>query len=469
MHPEQVLVVGGTGAVAQATVKSLLRNGVHTTIFTHSPVNVQQLLLPNQESYNKLLTIVQANYDDLTAFERALAGHSRVFLLLEEEELANIAAIKAALVEKARAAGIQQVLDISAQSIAQAKLDSISQTGAVHRLLDRELFSRRGHSLYGHGLFGHSHYGNGLYLYDSLLGGPSRLLSSPYWVDAERYLNAEAVRRKLFTTVLEERLHSSTDIKNAIISAIVQDRMLHKDADFILGNLFAGLSYQDRLKSSVEINSAIAAALAQDSTVDKYVDSVLHKLSANGLLHHEKIKSSSELASVIAHAITHDHTVDKHFDSIFHNLFYGLSHHGHLTASSNISSVIAAAIGHDRFKDQHARGTLYVSSGEVTSANEYADGFSKVVDRKVVYNGVNATAEERFTHLARTSGAVRGDILVDLFGKQSSVLNLLHHNHHHHSLSEILGRHSQDVFEESYKIIVGKELSAQGRRYVCKL
>ena len=490
MHAEQVLVVGGTSAVAQATVKSLLRNGIHTTIFTHSPANVHELLLPNQETYSKLLTVVQASYDDYSAFEKALAGHSRVFFLLEGEELANLAVIKAALVEKARAAGIQQILDISAQSIAQAKLDSISQTGSVHRLLDRGIFSRHGHGLlhddllhnhtlhehglYGHELLGHKYYGNGgLYLYDTLLGGPSRLLSSPYWIDAERYLNTEAVRRKLFTSVLEERLHSSTDIKNAIISAIVQDRMTNKDADAILRNLFTGLSYSDRLRSSVEVNSAIAAAIAQDNTVNKYIDSVLHGLSVNGLLHHEKNKSSNELASAIAYALTNNHTVDKHVDSVFHNLFHGLAHHGHLTASSDISSVIAAAIGHDRYKDQHAHGTLYVTSGEVTSANGCTDGFSKIVDRKVVYNGVNATAEERFTHLTRTSGATRGDILTDLFGKQSTVHNLLHQQHrygdHHHLLSEVLGRHSQDVFEESYKIIIGKELSAQGRRYVCKL
>ncbi|KAI8144878.1 hypothetical protein BJV82DRAFT_512614 [Fennellomyces sp. T-0311] len=127
---ERVYVIGGTGNAGTAAVKELLKNGISVTAYVRSPAKAQRLF-PNEPN----LTIVEGDVNDLKPLEESIAGHTRLFLLVND--LVNLAKIKTEIAQKAYARGVKQVVDIS--SLAAAYPWRSSPSGIVHQEAEQSI------------------------------------------------------------------------------------------------------------------------------------------------------------------------------------------------------------------------------------------------------------------------------------------------------------------------------------------
>lgn len=126
---EKIFVIGGTGNIGERTVRDLVNNGVAVTLYTRSPEKAQQKF--------PQAAIVQGDYDDFTPFEKAIPGHTRLFLLIAD--LFNMPKIKGELAAKAYAAGVKQIVDISSLSVSLPWRTSF--IGNAHRLAEEAILS----------------------------------------------------------------------------------------------------------------------------------------------------------------------------------------------------------------------------------------------------------------------------------------------------------------------------------------
>ncbi|KAI9263261.1 hypothetical protein BDA99DRAFT_509729 [Phascolomyces articulosus] len=101
MSSERILVTGATGQVGSRVVQELLKRGVKVTVYVRSPEKVPED--PN-------ITIVQGDFSDLTPLENALAGHTRLFLLVFK--VPETFKVKHVIAQKAYAAGVKQIVDL---------------------------------------------------------------------------------------------------------------------------------------------------------------------------------------------------------------------------------------------------------------------------------------------------------------------------------------------------------------------
>ncbi|KAI8141575.1 hypothetical protein BJV82DRAFT_618304 [Fennellomyces sp. T-0311] len=104
--PERVYIIGGTGNIGTAAVKELLKHGVSVTVYARSPTKAQGLFGNNDK-----LTIVEGDLNDLKPFEGSIDGHTRLLLIVND--IPNIAKFKIAVAQRAYAAGVKQIVDIS--------------------------------------------------------------------------------------------------------------------------------------------------------------------------------------------------------------------------------------------------------------------------------------------------------------------------------------------------------------------
>ncbi|CAM0140138.1 hypothetical protein VKS41_005837 [Umbelopsis sp. WA50703] len=110
---DRVFVTGATGNIGKKVVEELVKNNVHTTVYARD-VEKATKLFPNASS----VTFVQGDYDTVDAFSKAIAGHTRLFLLVTD--LARMADIKVQFATIAYKAGVRQIVDISTNMISHA-------------------------------------------------------------------------------------------------------------------------------------------------------------------------------------------------------------------------------------------------------------------------------------------------------------------------------------------------------------
>ncbi|KAI9499594.1 hypothetical protein BDB00DRAFT_880815 [Zychaea mexicana] len=73
MSTERIFVTGPTGKVGSLVVRELIKRDVSVTVYARSPEKVQK---------NAHTTVVQGDFNDLTPFENAISGHTRLFCSL---------------------------------------------------------------------------------------------------------------------------------------------------------------------------------------------------------------------------------------------------------------------------------------------------------------------------------------------------------------------------------------------------
>jgi uncharacterized protein YbjT (DUF2867 family) len=102
----KVFVLGATGQLGAAVVNGLLEKNVSVTAYVRDASKAEKLF---EQSDN--LNVVQGGYDDLDVFQAAVAGHERLFLMVQS--FTNMRGIKYALAKVAYEAGVKQIVDIS--------------------------------------------------------------------------------------------------------------------------------------------------------------------------------------------------------------------------------------------------------------------------------------------------------------------------------------------------------------------
>ncbi|KAG2180687.1 hypothetical protein INT44_003694 [Umbelopsis vinacea] len=102
----KVFVLGATGQLGASVVEGLLEKNVSVTAYVRDASKAQKLF---QQSAN--LNVVQGGYDDLDVFKSAVAGHERLFLMVQS--FGNMLGIKSAFAKIAYEAGVKQIVDIS--------------------------------------------------------------------------------------------------------------------------------------------------------------------------------------------------------------------------------------------------------------------------------------------------------------------------------------------------------------------
>ncbi|KAI9257189.1 hypothetical protein BDA99DRAFT_484527 [Phascolomyces articulosus] len=111
VYDHKIYLIGATGNIGRPLVRKLLSNPkVSLTLFARSPAKVQEIY-GNQPAGK--LQIVQGDHENLKPFEDSIAGHTRLFLLIQANSFKNSERIVRSFAEKAYASGIQQVVLIS--------------------------------------------------------------------------------------------------------------------------------------------------------------------------------------------------------------------------------------------------------------------------------------------------------------------------------------------------------------------
>ena len=107
VYEEKIFIIGGTGNVGQALVRKLLTNpNVALTLYARSPAKVQELF---GEQADGKFQVIQGDYADQKAFEQAIPGHTRLFLLLQVPDF-DYSNIARGFAEKAYNAGVNQIV-----------------------------------------------------------------------------------------------------------------------------------------------------------------------------------------------------------------------------------------------------------------------------------------------------------------------------------------------------------------------
>ncbi|CAO3636082.1 unnamed protein product [Cunninghamella blakesleeana] len=106
---EKIYVIGATGNIGERVVSSLLAKGIQTTIYVRDVEKCKKIFQEN----NQTLTIVQGDYSDFTPFEKTVAGHSRLFVLIAD--LHNMPTIKEKVATIAYGSGVKQIVDLSSR------------------------------------------------------------------------------------------------------------------------------------------------------------------------------------------------------------------------------------------------------------------------------------------------------------------------------------------------------------------
>ncbi|KAG2226987.1 hypothetical protein INT45_006394 [Circinella minor] len=112
VYEERIFLVGATGNIGKPLVQKLLTNPkVALTLYARTPAKVQELY--GDQSEGKL-EVVQGGYDNQKPFKDSIAGHTRLFLLIQtpgfqEGHIHNVRNFA----ETAYAAGVQQIVLIS--------------------------------------------------------------------------------------------------------------------------------------------------------------------------------------------------------------------------------------------------------------------------------------------------------------------------------------------------------------------
>jgi uncharacterized protein YbjT (DUF2867 family) len=110
---ERVFVTGGTGNVSRKVVQELIKNNIQTTVFV-TDIETASDLFPNACS----LTFAQGDYNDIEAFNKAIVGHTRLFLLVAN--VRRLADIKVQYATIAYQTGVKQIVDISSNMVSKA-------------------------------------------------------------------------------------------------------------------------------------------------------------------------------------------------------------------------------------------------------------------------------------------------------------------------------------------------------------
>lgn len=198
---ERVYVVGGTGDIGSMATKDLIKHNVPVTVLARDPEKAQKLF----PGAGDLLQVVKGDYGDLETFEKTVQGHSRMFLLVRD--MNNMPAIKKALAERAYAAGVKQIVDISSRFATFPW--RVSYIGATHRESEEAMLAipNRGRLV---------------------CLRPSKFMTNHLWIDKENIQKANILTDSLDLDAHDEYI-STWDIAELASIVLRDDIEKHRD------------------------------------------------------------------------------------------------------------------------------------------------------------------------------------------------------------------------------------------------
>ncbi|CAF2035995.1 unnamed protein product [Rotaria magnacalcarata] len=141
---ERVFIIGSTGGIGQDVVRGLVANGIQITVYVRDENKFREQFKNELIRSEKLVQVFVGDYSvDLTAIEKNIHSHTRLFLLVSSHTLENknplaFAQIKATIAELAYKHGVLQILDLSCCSVTSfGVLGSIS---FLHKEAEERLF-----------------------------------------------------------------------------------------------------------------------------------------------------------------------------------------------------------------------------------------------------------------------------------------------------------------------------------------
>jgi uncharacterized protein YbjT (DUF2867 family) len=127
--PETILITGATGTVGSRLVRALSNRGVHVRAGVHSVIKGERL----RQLY-PAVQLVELDFERPETLTTAFTGVDRVFLVVPFVE--NQVDISRRLIDAARAAGVRQVVKLSAMG---AEAEPGIQLGRWHRAAEQYL------------------------------------------------------------------------------------------------------------------------------------------------------------------------------------------------------------------------------------------------------------------------------------------------------------------------------------------
>ncbi|KAI8888286.1 NAD(P)-binding protein [Backusella circina FSU 941] len=108
---DKIFIIGASGDIGSKLTRFLLKKNADVTLYVRDVEKTKNLFA--QDSDN--LKIVQGDYTTTDVFEKEIAGHNRLFILVSAA--GNMPKIKGTFARIAYAAGVRQILDISSYTV----------------------------------------------------------------------------------------------------------------------------------------------------------------------------------------------------------------------------------------------------------------------------------------------------------------------------------------------------------------
>jgi uncharacterized protein YbjT (DUF2867 family) len=136
---DKIFVLGATGDIGSKLVHFLLKKNADVTVYVRD-VEKTGKLYPGAKN----LRIVQGDYKTTDIFEREIAGHNRLFLLISADP--SFAATKGLLAKIAYGAGVRQIVDISSFTVNLPYRSGF--INSIHRHGEEKILAEKGDGQY---------------------------------------------------------------------------------------------------------------------------------------------------------------------------------------------------------------------------------------------------------------------------------------------------------------------------------
>ncbi|KAI8066377.1 hypothetical protein BC940DRAFT_65785 [Gongronella butleri] len=132
MASEKIFVTGASGDIGRKVVYALLEKKIPVTVYVRDVQKSKELFKDNE-----LVSVVEGDYDNLDNLEKAMPGHTRLFLMCAD--LPRMPIIKPAIASIAYKAGVKQIVDLSSRFTMFPWRTSV--IGEAHRLAEERVYA----------------------------------------------------------------------------------------------------------------------------------------------------------------------------------------------------------------------------------------------------------------------------------------------------------------------------------------
>ncbi|CAF1268513.1 unnamed protein product [Rotaria sp. Silwood1] len=137
-NKEHIFVVGASGAIGSGIVRGLVKQGFNTTAYVRDESKAKNLF--KDELLTECLTIVVGTYASVEVYEKAIEGHTRLFLLAvgDYKRPTRMSEVKETFAKIAYEKGVRQIVDLSSFTVRSVGRQGI--IGYMHTTSEEKLW-----------------------------------------------------------------------------------------------------------------------------------------------------------------------------------------------------------------------------------------------------------------------------------------------------------------------------------------